>query len=35
MGDIGVRLEEHHKRLVAAQFDPFFPKNPFLKTMKS
>lgn len=30
-GDIGVRLEEHHKRLVVAQFDPFFPKNPFLK----
>ncbi|WQX90509.1 PDZ domain-containing protein [Helicobacter pylori] len=30
-GDIGVRLEEDHKRLVVAQFDPFFPKNPFLK----
>ncbi|KNE03665.1 PDZ domain-containing protein [Helicobacter pylori] len=30
-GDIGVRLEEHHKRLVVVQFDPFFPKNPFLK----
>ncbi|RVZ89400.1 PDZ domain-containing protein, partial [Helicobacter pylori] len=23
--------EEHHKRLVVVQFDPFFPKNPFLK----
>ncbi|GHP84258.1 PDZ domain-containing protein [Helicobacter pylori] len=30
-GDIGVRLEEDNKRLVVAQFDPFFPKNPFLK----
>ncbi|MDU9702544.1 PDZ domain-containing protein [Helicobacter pylori] len=30
-GDIGVRLEENNKRLVVAQFDPFFPKNPFLK----
>ncbi|CAJ98912.1 PDZ domain-containing protein [Helicobacter acinonychis] len=30
-GDIGVRLEEYHKRLVVVQFDPFFPKNPFLK----
>lgn len=34
-GDIGVRLEEDNKRLVVTQFDPFFPKNPFLKTMKS
>lgn len=34
-GDIGVRLKENNKRLVVAQFDPFFPKNPFLKTMRS
>ncbi|WP_033614616.1 PDZ domain-containing protein [Helicobacter pylori] len=30
-GDIGVRIEDKNKRLVVAQFDPFFPKNPFLK----
>ncbi len=34
-GDIGVRIEDKNKRLVVVQFDPFFPKNPFLKTMKS
>ncbi|WP_033771201.1 PDZ domain-containing protein [Helicobacter pylori] len=30
-GDIGVRIEDKNKRLVVVQFDPFFPKNPFLK----
>ncbi|AFI05052.1 PDZ domain-containing protein [Helicobacter cetorum] len=30
-GDIGVRLDEKSKRLIVEQFDPFFPKNPFLK----
>ncbi len=30
-GDIGVRLKEDNERLVVVQFDPFFPKNPFLK----